>query len=473
MPKEPSLSQAKRRLLELQRQGRFSSDLTAPSLASGLSAAEAREAHAPLALAQEQVWKLDQIAGKLAPLHNESITIHRHGPCDPSLIERCLLEIIQRHQIWRTTFEVIDGRPRQIVHDVPAGFRLEFSDLRSLAQDEREPAAIALATGDARKPFELERGPLLRARLITLDDARHRLYLTAHQSVVDGITVFDVFPSELTALYEQFAQGKPSPLPALSSQYADFARWQQGRLAEGGLRNQLEYWHKQLEGELPVLQWPNPGRRPPQQTYRGAIYSFKLRRELAGSLKELGKREGATLFMVLLAGWVALLHRYTGQEDIIVGTLAPAGRKRIEFQRCIGYFLNPVALRARLASKPSFGALVRQLRDATIGAISHDDVPLETIAERLALNPDPSRHPLFTVALSAAPDVPQLPPGWTMSYMDVESGGARWDLYLEFSDRAEGLLGRAQYNPDLFTSSEIRQTIEDLAELLERRIAGP
>jgi hypothetical protein len=300
-----------------------------------------------------------------------------------------------------------------------------------------------------------------------LDDAEHRLYLTAHQIIVDGITVFDLFPFELTTLYESFAAGKSSPLLELQTQYADYACWQRRSLSAEPMENQLAYWQKQLAGELPVLRWPNDGVRPEKQTFRGAMLPFEFSSELSQSLKELGRREGATLFMILLAALVSLLHRYTSQDDIIVGTLAASGRKQIEVQHCLGYFLNPVALRANLSGNPSFSSILRQMRDVTLGALSNDGVPLELIAERLNLKPDPGRHRFFTVAISIAPAVPQLPPGWSMTYMDVESGGARWDLYLELNDRIEGLLGRAQYNPDLFTPAAIGDTVEDFRLLLE------
>ncbi len=188
------------------------------------------------------------------------------------------------------------------------------------------------------------------------------------------------------------------------------------------MENQLAYWQGQLSRELPALQWPNKGVRPALRTFRGAMQSFEFSRELAQSLKELGRQEGATLFMILLAGLVKLLHGYTGQKDIIVGTLAPSGRKQTEFQRLLGYFLNPVALRANLSGDPAFRTLLRQMREVTLGAISNDDVPLEVIAERLQVRPDPSRSLFFTVALSVAPDAAQLPPGWSRTYMDVESG---------------------------------------------------
>jgi hypothetical protein len=464
-----SLSEAKQRLLEIQKRGGL---IPTASTASELKR-RTREIPAPLSLAQEQVWRLDQTASKLAPLHNESITIHRHRPCDPARLEASLAEIINRHEIWRTTFETVAGQPVQIVHPAPATFKLPVADLRTLPEDHREKKALDLATEDARKPFDLRHGPLFRARLVTLDDAAHRLYLTAHQSIVDGITVFDIFPGELTTLYESFAAGKPSPFPPLETQYADFASWQRRTVTGEAMEKQLAYWQKQLAGELPILQWPNQGVRPAEQTYRGAMHPFRLTPELTESLRELGRREGATLFMILLAALVALLHRYTGQEDLIVGTLAPSGRKQIEFQRLLGYFLNPVALRANLGGNPSFHWLLGQMREVTLSAISNDDVPLELIAQRLQVRPDPSRNLFFTVALSVAPEVPQLPPGWSMTYMDVESGGARWDLYLEVNDRAGGMIGRVQYNPDLFTTAAIVQTLDDLRSVLEKVVADP
>jgi len=463
MPNEPLLSEAKRKLLEQMRRAGAPS----PSDATGVQLPP-RENPPPLSLSQEEVWRLDQTAGKLTPLHNESITIHRRGPCDPDLVQRSLTEIVGRHEIWRTTYAEINRRLAQIIHPAPESFALGVSDLRTLPEDERLPESLALATKDAKLPFDLEQGPLVRARLITLRDDEHCISVTAHQSVVDGITVFDIFPTELTSLYESLASGKPSPLLELKAQFADFACWQRQRLAGDLKENQLAYWERKLGGELPVLNWPNGGVRPAQQTYRGAMHAFTMPRELARSLKDLGRREGATLFMVVLAGFFALLRRYTGQDDIIVGTLSPSGRRQSAFQSCIGYFLNPVALRAQISGRPSFRSLLAQMREVTLGAISNDDIPLGMIADRLQFKADPSRHSFFTVALSVAPEVAPLPPGWDMTYMDVESGGARWDLYIELNDRAEGLLGRAQYNPDLFTPAAMAQTIEDFQGLLKK-----
>lgn len=457
----PHLSEAKRKLLEQMRQtgaGRSLSD----SDFNG----QARENPLRLSASQEQLWRLDQIAGKSSPLHNESITIHRHGLCHLEIVYRCLQEIVRRHESWRTTYKEVAGTPVQIVHP-SINFKLDFSDLRSIPESERTTKAIELATHDAKLGFNLEHGPLFRARLTTIKDDEHKLFLTAHQSIVDGITVFDIFPRELTTLYESYAAGNVSPLPEPPAQFGDFSSWQHRRLSGRARDQQLGYWQKQLAGSLPVLEWPNGGNRPEQQTYRGAMHSFEFLPGLAQSLKELARRQGVTLFMVMLAAFFRLLHRYTGQDDIVVGTLSPCGRKQNAFQRCMGYFLNPVALRANIGGNPAMRALLPQMREITLGAISNDDVTLDMIAEQMGIQTNPSRHSFFTVALSLAPDVSPLPPGWSMTYMDVESGGARWDLYIEFSDRVEALVGRAQYNPDLFAESAIAQTVEEYRRLLE------
>jgi surfactin family lipopeptide synthetase A len=467
MPNDTPLSEAKQKLLELQKRG----TLAAPS--QPVAKRRAPGEPVPLSLSQEQVWRLQQAVGVQSPLYNESITIHRQGVCDAHTLEASLAEIIRRHEIWRTTFALVGDGPVQMVHPAPTTFTLPVDDLQAYSAEQREARALALATEDARQPFDLSHGPLLRARLVILSETEHRLYLTAHQIVIDGVTVFDVFPSELTALYENFAAGKASPLPDLPAQFADFACAQRARFASKGMKKQLEYWHAQLGGDLAHLQWPILDTEPAQQTYRGAIHPFRLSKALTASIKELSKQEEVTLFMTLLTGLVMLLHRYTRQTDITVATLSPSGRKYAEFQRLVGYFLNPVPLRANLSGNPSFRSLLQQMRSVTLGALSNDDVPLELIANELGLPSDPGRQAFVTVAFSLAPNLPQLPTGWSMTYMDVESGAARWDLYIEMSDRPEGVIGRAQYNPDLFTSAAMAQTVQDFELLLGELVGSP
>jgi surfactin family lipopeptide synthetase A len=466
MPDLAHLSEARQKLFELQRLGNLRPKSSAASVAAERRAGNT----APLSLAQEQVWRRDLVATAKAPLYNESITVHRTGSLNVAILEKSLAEIIRRHEIWRTTIDTIDGRPVQIVHPAPATFSLPVVDLQSLPETEREAEAIRLASAEAKPAFDLKRGPLLRAMLVRLGEQSYRLFLTAHQLTVDGVSVYSVFPTELTSIYEAFAAGKESPLPALPTQYADFASWQRQWVTGNVLQEQLNYWQKQLAGELPVLRWPSV--RPPIETFRGAIQPFELPQQLTDQLRELGRHEGVTLFAVLLAGFVALLNRYTAQEDIIVGTVAPAGRKRAEFQKLLGYFLNPVPLRLDLSGDPNFRVLLRRAQKTTLGAISHDDVPLEHLAKRFIAK-DPSRHPFFQTVISLAPSVAELPSGWSMTPMDVESGGARWDLYLELSDRPEGALGRAQYNPDIYEKATVVELLEDFQFLLQSANQNP
>jgi hypothetical protein len=463
------LSEAKRKLLEKYLRAQL------PQTQAAEHAISRRPAggQAPLSLVQEQVWRRALSTSGISPFYNESITITRTGCLEASALERSFTEVIRRHEAWRTTFDTIEGQPIQVIHPAPSSVAIPIVDLRGIAEGAREAEALRLATEDARRGFDLKQGPLVRATLVTVDDESHRLYLTMHQSVVDGVSVYQVLPSELTVLYDAFSAGKSSPLPELPIQYADFACWERQWLSGNVLASQLAYWRNELGGVLPVLRWPTKPPRPSLQTFRGVIRMFGLPKQLSLMLKKVSQQEGVTLFMTLLAGFTALLHFYTQQEDIVVGTVAPAGRKRPEVQGLLGYFLNPVALRADLSGDPTFRGLLQQAREAVLGALSHDDVPFEYIVDELKIRPDPSRNPLFQVAISLAPPVPVLSEGWDQTPMDVESGGAKWDLYLELSVRASGILGRAQYNPDLFDTATITRTLEDLQALLNGAILNP
>jgi surfactin family lipopeptide synthetase A len=466
LPDLPSLSETKRNLLEKYLRGDLRQD--APAITRRV-----RESAPPLSLAQHKVWLRSQMTAGMPPLYNESITIYRRGPLDVPALKQSFKEMIRRHEAWRTTFDVVRAQPVQIIHPSSEAIQLRIFDLSGAAESNRETEALRLATEEATPAFDLKRGPLVRATLVTLADQDHRLFLTMHQTIVDGISVYDIIPSEIAALYEAFSNNKPSPLPDLPFQFADFAICQRSWLQGEVLANQISYWRKQLAGDLPVLQLPVDRARPSFQTYRGSIKPFTLARALTQAVRELSQREGVSLFATLMAAFTTLLYRYTGQEDIIIGTLAPTGRKRSEFQRLLGYFLNPVALRNNLSGNPTFRELLSRSQAVTLEALSHDDVPLEDLAQELRLRSHPSRHPLFQVVISLAPNVPDLPQGWDMTPMDVESGGARWDLYLELNDRPNGLIGRAQYNPDLFDMATIVKLIEDFQAMLETATSNP
>lgn len=467
-PDAMTLSETKRNLLDKYLRGELRPLRNAPA-----SIRQVREDPVPLSLAQEKVWLRSQMTAGKPPLYNESITIYRRGPLDAASLQRSVTEMIRRHETWRTTFDVIEGQPVQVIHSAPSEFPVRIVDLSGMPEANREDVALQFGTEEARALFDLQRGPLVRATLVTLRDQDHRLFLTMHQSIVDGISVYDIIPTEISTLYESFSSGKPSPLPDLPVQFADFAVWQRHSMQGAAMANQVSYWRKQLGGDLPVLQWPQDRPRPPAQTYRGSIKPFTLSNALTNALRELSQREGVSLFATLLAGFATLLYRYTGQHDIIVGTLAPTGRKHSEFQRLLGYFLNPVALRTNLSGNPAFRELLCQAQQVTLKALSNDDVPLEDLAKELKLAPDPSRHSFFQVVISLAPNVSVLPDGWDMTPMDVESGGARWDLYLELNDRPTGLIGRAQYNPDLFEATTIATLLQNLQVLLHAATCNP
>src|SRR5437762_578185 len=402
----------------------------------------------PLSLTQEQIWLRAQKSADLPPFYNDSITIHRHGALHPGILERSFTEIIRRHEAWRTTFDIVDGQPVQVIHPPPPAVPLHVTNLQEMALLEREAEALRLATEDARRPFDLRKGPLVRPRLISLAEDEHWLALTMHQSVTDGVTVNTVFPTELATLYEAFSAGKPSPLADLPIQYADYAYWQRQWMQTEAFASQLAYWRDRLMPEPPALRWPADGPRSASSTHRGAIRPFTIPNQLVQKLNALSREENVTLFMSLLTGFSALLYRYTNQEDMVVGTLAPCGRKRSEVQNLMGYFLNPVPLRMNLCGNPTFRELLRRARDVVLGAIANDDVPFEYVLAKSGLSSNANRRPLFEVVISLAPAIPDIGTGWSQTFMDVESGGGRWGLYFEVGERADGLLGRTQYNPD-------------------------
>src|SRR6266699_1209507 len=425
-----SLSEAKHMLLRSYLQGGRAPTFVAPRLITPRRSDEP----APLSLSQEQLLLRERSVPGIRPLYNEWITLRMSGPLEGCVVERSLTEIIRRHEIWRTTYEIRNGRSFQIVHPAPEQIRLPVIDLRGFPAARQEEEARQAVGEVVRQPFDLTNGPLLRARLVTLGPFEHRLYLIAHLSIVDGVSVYQVFPSELAALYSGYTSTHPSPLPSPAIQFGDYANWQRQWLQGGELDKQVAYWRKQLAGEIPALRWPMERCRLRKQTFRGAIRPFVLSPTVSKAVKELSRRGAVTLFMTLLAAFVALLHCYTQQDEIVVGTLSPAGRKRSEVARLLGYFLNPVALRFDLTSDPTFRNLLRQTQRLTLEAISNDDVPIESLAQELKPKHDLSYNPFFSVAISLQPPMPPLDLEWTVTSMDIEGSGSPWDLYIAFID---------------------------------------
>ena len=462
----PEMSDAKRALLQRFLQGGVES--AAPE--SWVIDRRPNDAPALPSLGQEQLWIHAQLVDDPI-IYNEPVTIRRTGPLDVAVLNQSLNEIIRRHEAWRTNFAVQDGQLIQVIN--PA-FDLEVPlvDLTSLDESKREAEGLRLATEDARRPFDLSQGPLFRAMLVRFSNNEHRLYLTLHQIIFDGVSLYSVFMPELTALYEALVNGRPSPLTALPIQYADFAHWQRQAVQREACTKELTYWRKQLAGAPAALELPTDRPRPTIQTFRGEQISFRFPRKLSEELKALSRREGTTLFMTLLAAFQIVLHRYTDQDDLVVGTVTTS-RKRSEFDALLGFFLYTLVLRTDLSGAPTFNELLGRVRQVTVDALANADVPIHRLVKELEYERDPSRNPLFQVMFVLEPPLPKPQPGWELSQVDVDAGIARVDLYLELDDRPEGLVGRFRYNSDLFNAASITRLLDHLRTLLEGVVANP
>jgi non-ribosomal peptide synthetase component F len=314
---------------------------------------------------------------------------------------------------------------------------------------------------------------LFRVQLLRLEEAEHMLLVTMHHIVYDGWS-YDIFLRELAALYDAFSSGKPSPLPELPIQYADFAHWQREWLQGEVLESQRDYWKQQLNGSLPILQLPTDYPRPPVQTYQGGYQSLELPKNLTQALKDLSQQERGTLFMTLLAAFQTLLYRYTGQEDIIVGTPI-AGRNQVEAEGLIGFFVNTLALRTYLSGNPSFQELLGRVREVALGAYAHQDLPFEKLVEELQPERDRSRTPLFQVmfVLQNTPTSALELPGLTVNSLNIDSGTAKFDLTLFIMETAQGLRASLEYNTDLFNAATITRMLGNFQTLLEGIVANP
>lgn len=459
------LSGAKAALLEKYRRGAAPQRATAPY---GIPRRPPGE-RVPLSFGQQQIWLLGQMAPD-RPVYNECVTIRMIGPLDVVALERGFNEIVRRHEPWRTTFSIVDGDPSQVIHPPPR-IALPVIHLEGLPEDRREPEALRLATEDARAPFDLAKGPLLRARLVRLNDAEHRLYLTLHHIIFDGVSIYDVLLPELAALHDAFSAGRPSPLSEPVIQYADYAYWQRQRLQGDFLAEHMPYW-RQLLADLPMLQLPADHPRPAVQTFRGALQRVALPRTLTDALKEVSRREGVTLYMILVSALITLLHRYANQDDIVIGTVT-GSRDRPEIEHLMGFFLNTLALRTNFEDDPTFRELLQRVRRATLDAQAHKDVPFELVVRDLHPQRNFSQNPLFQVLFTFEPPLAPLDVPWTMSQLDIDVGTAKFDLSVELDDRPEGIIGRFEYNADLFEEATIVRMMEHFRTLLEGLAADP
>ena len=430
-----------------------------------------RSGNIPLSFAQARLWFLDQLQPNSA-FYNIPLALRFSGQLNVAAIEQSLNEIIRRHEALRTNFATVEGQPVQVIAST-LDLKLFLVDLLYLPFCDREIEAQRLVTTVAEQPFDLEREPLVRAKLLRLDETEYVLLLTMHHIISDGWSV-GVLYAELAALYEAFCTGKPRVLPELPIQYADFAVWQRHWLAGEVKETQLNYWKQQLKDAPTLLELPTDRPRPAIQTFRGAHQSVALPLELSQALAELSKRTGVTLFMTLYAAFVTLLYRYTGESDIVVGTPV-ANRTRQEIEGLIGFFVNTLALRTDLSSNPSFEQLLHRVREVALGAYAHQDLPFEQLVETLQPERSLSHTPLFQVmfALQNAPMPSIKLPDLTVSSFSVEMRTVKFDLTLSMENTVSGLIGEWEYNSDLFDAATIARMAGHFQTLLEGIVANP
>ena len=427
--------------------------------------------YAPLSFAQQRLWFLHQVEPDTIA-YNMPAALRLTGRLNIDALEWGINEIIQRHESLRTTFKLVDNQPVQIIAE-QLTLKMPIVDLQNFPAEEREAKVMRLANEEVQRPFDIETGPLVRARLLRLNAEECVLIFTMHHIISDGWSM-GVLVNEIAALYRSYIDDQPSPLAELPVQYADFAEWQREWLTKENLARQLQYWKQQLGGELPVLELPTDNVRPPRQSFRGAVRRFALSEELSAAIKSLGRQEGATLFMTLLAAFQSLLHRYTNQTDILVGT-AIANRNRAEIEGLIGFFVNTLVLRTDFSDHPTFRELLRRVRDLTLGAYAHQDLPFERIVEELQPARDLSRNPIFQVSfnLQNAPIQELELPGLTIRTQEFESLTTRFDLECHVWDVAGGLQGFLFYSTDLFTEATIERLLTHYWKVLEEVVANP
>lgn len=475
-----TLSPQQRKLLELLAQKQAAkaasaaAEETAPPPGDNAIPRRNTTGPAPLSYGQRRLWLLDQFQPGSA-FYNMNLAMQLDGPLDTEALERSLNEIVRRHSVLRVTFIATpNGEPAQVVAP-QMRLSLARKDLDDIPADQREAEAQRLINIEARQPFDLARGPLVRGLLLRLDDRKHTLILVMHHIICDGWST-GVILRELVAIYPAVLAGKPSPLPPLPIEYADYADWQHEWLQGEFLERQLAFWKQQLDGKVVPLELPTdtPRSAVPSFTARGTKVPVQIDKGLTGALNALSKQEGATLFMTLLAAFHTLLHRYSGQESILIGSPI-ANRNRDEIEGMIGFFNNMLVLHADFGDDPPFRELLRRTRTVTLQAYDHQELPFERLVEEFQTTQSTNRSPLFQVmfALQNTPR-PVLKQGaLTLRPLTVDNGTARFDLSVSMRENEQGVSGSLLYNADLFDEATIDRLLGHYQTLLESIAANP
>ena len=425
----------------------------------------------PLSFAQQRLWFLDQLEPGNS-VYNICRAYRLTGPLDIAVLTLSLNEVVRRHEVLRTTFPAVDGRPIQLV---AAALRLTVKviDLQEVTQTERETELLRIAIEEGGQSFDLALGPLLKMALVRISKEDHLLVFTVHQIICDGWST-RIFFRELEKIYDTFSDGQSLTLPPPPVQYADFALFQRQWVKGDVLESQLSYWKNQLGTMIPILELATDRPRPSVQTFRGAREAIELPTRITAPLKELSREEGATLFVILMAAFNTLLHRYTAQEDIIIG-FPIANRNHAEIQNAIGFFVNTLPLRTDLSGDPTFRELLKRVRAVCIEAYAHQDLPFEKLVEELYQERDLNRNPVFDVMfvfqnisepLLKIPDVKS-------GAVRINTGTSKFDLTLSLGEREQMLVGFIEYRTDLFERRTIERMIGHFQTLLEGIIADP
>ncbi|MFM0639045.1 amino acid adenylation domain-containing protein [Paraburkholderia metrosideri] len=417
---------------------------------------------------QQRLWFLAQLDPAASVAYHIPVGIQLTGRLDRAVLRATLDRIVARHEILRTTFAAGEnGRPYQIIATGHQDFSLTQHDLRALDEAARQAQLDALTHEEARTPFDLARGPLIRGRLLQLADDRHVLLLTQHHIISDGWSL-NVLIQEVSALYSALRQGLPDPLPDLAIQYVDYTAWQH-RWLDGPMRaSQLDFWREHLRDAPTLLELPADRPRAPVQSYRGRSVHLTLPAPLANGLRALAQRHGATLFMALLAGWSVLLSRLSGQPDVVIGTPV-ANRQRAEFESLMGFFVNTLALRVSVADDPSVAGLMARVRRFMLDAYAHQDVPFEQVVEAVQPARSLGHNPLFQAMLALnnttahSLNLPDL----ALSAYDVPRTTTQCDLTLSLTETADGITGQLEYSSDLFDATTIERLAAQFQVLLQ------
>ncbi len=426
----------------------------------------------PASIDQERLWFIDQLQpGNTA--YNIFNASRIRGSLNVPIMERVINELIQRHEVLRTTLKSVDGLPVQVI--APAlKITLEPVSLEHLSEAERYDEAVRLTTEEFARPFDLENGPLVRVGLLRLAQDDFVLQVNMQHAITDRWS-FAVFEKELAVLYQAFATGHPSPLPELPIQFADYDVWQRERMNGDEYKKDLEYWRKQLAGAPFVLDFPTDFPRPPIQNFRGARVYVSYPKSLLDGLKELSRREGVTMFMTLMAAFKTLIYRYTNQHDVLIST--PIGtRLRPETENLVGYLLNLLIVRTDLSGDPTFRELLKREQDACVGAFAHQEVPFGKLVQELKPVQDPSRNPIAQVAFLYL-DFPEATAmqflGLTANHIDIDNGASRFDITLAMTETPDGFTVSIEYIRDIFEHDRMERMAQHLKVLLSSIIANP